>query len=70
MKLSVPNELFFTVFLGKENASKRMRDIFEEFYEDTNKAFTRIQPKAMYDRESKEHIIYKDKPQENIITWN
>lgn len=70
MKLSVPNELFFTVFLGKEKSSKRMRDIFEEYYGNIEKTFTRIQPKAMYDGESKEHIMYKDKPQENAITWN
>ena len=70
MKISVPNELFFTVFFGKENASKRMRDIFEEFYGDIGKAFTGIEPKTMYNSEPKENTIYKDKPQENAITWN
>ena len=48
MKLSVPNELFFTVFLGKEDSSKRMRDIFEEFYGEMGKAFTVTDPKEIY----------------------
>lgn len=70
MKIRAHNELVFTVFFGQENASKRMQNVFEETYNGINKAFTRIQPKAMYDGELKEHMIYDEKPQENIITWN
>ena len=57
MKISVPNELFFTVFFGEKNTSKRMRDIFEEFYENIDKAFTVVKPRIMYDGESKEQTV-------------
>lgn len=63
MKLRVPNELFFTVFFGKENASKRMRDIFEEFYGNANEAFTDTHPKEIYDSEAQEKY-------ERIVKWN
>lgn len=33
---------------GKENASKRMRDIFEEEYGEMGKAFANIEPKEIY----------------------
>ena len=70
MKLSVPNELFFTVFLGKEESSKRMRDIFEEYYGNINQAFTGLDPMSIYDSKSKKYTVNENKPQENILTWN
>lgn len=54
MKIWVPNELIFTVLLGKENASKRMRDIFEKYYSEINKAFTGIEPEAMRNKGTNE----------------
>lgn len=54
MKIWVPNELIFTVLLGKENASKRMRDIFEKYYGEIDKAFTGIEPEAMRDKGTNE----------------
>lgn len=62
MRIRAHNELVFTVFFGQENASKRMQNVFEETYDGTNKVFTGIRPKTMYNRESKENTIYKDKP--------
>lgn len=63
MRLSVPNELFFTVFFGKENASKRMRDIFEEFYGNIDKAFTNTEPKEIYNSRAQDKY-------EHEIKWN
>lgn len=57
MKLSVPNELFFTVFFGEKYASKRMRDIFEEFYENIDKAFTTVKPEMVYGSNLQERTI-------------
>ena len=34
-----------------------MRDIFEEFYENIDKAFTAVKPRIMYDGESKEQTV-------------
>lgn len=60
MKIRAHNELVFTVFFGKEKASKRMRDIFEEFYGNIDKAFTPVKPKTMYDSKSQEHTIIEN----------
>lgn len=49
MKIWAPNELVLTVLLGKENASKRMRDIFEKYYGEIDKAFTGIEPEVIPD---------------------
>lgn len=63
MKIWIPNELVFTVFFEKANASERMRDIFEEEYGKIGKAFTSIKPKIAYDAEVQDN--YK-----NTIIWN
>lgn len=60
MKIWVPNELIFTVLLGKENASKRMRDIFEKYYGEINKAFTGIEPEVMRDKGANETSLEWD----------
>lgn len=52
MKIWVPNELILTVLLGKENASKRMRDIFEKYYGEIDKAFTGIEPEVLNNKET------------------
>lgn len=70
VKISVPNELFFTVFLGKEKASKHMRDIFEEYYGNINQAFTGLEPRSIYNSKPKEYIVNENKSQRNIIKWN
>lgn len=60
MKIWIPNELVFTVFFGKVNASERMRDIFEEEYGRIDKAFTNIQPETVYEdniQNNREHAI-------------
>lgn len=57
MKIRAHNELVFTVFFREKNASKRMRDIFKETYGRMDKAFTGIEPKAIYDSGSKEYTI-------------
>ena len=48
MKIRAHNELVFTVFFGKENASERMREIFTDVYGDINKAFTSTEPNTTY----------------------
>lgn len=62
MKIWIPNELVFTVFFGKGDASERMRDIFEEEYGEIGKAFTSNKPKIAYDEVQDNY--------KNTITWN
>lgn len=57
MNIRAHNELVFTVFFGKERASKRMRDIFTDVYGDIDKVFTTIKPKAVYYSELEEQTI-------------
>ena len=57
MKIWVPNELIFTVLLGKENASKRMRDIFEKYYGDIDRAFTGIEPEVLKNKKTNDSSI-------------
>lgn len=63
MKLSVPNELFFTVFFEKEDVSKRIRDIFEEFYGEMDRAFTKTEPKEIYNSMTQDKYKHE-------IKWN
>lgn len=60
MKIRVLNELLFTVFFGRENASENMKSIFNEVYGDFNRMFTEIEPT----------VVYKNKMHTNNIKWN
>lgn len=57
MKIRTHNELVFTVFFGKEKASERIKNVFEESYDNIDKAFTTVKPKAVYYSELEEQTI-------------
>lgn len=63
MKIRVPNELVFTVFFGKENASERIKNIFEKVYGDVDKAFKNSNPKVAYDSKTQNNC------KNSNLTW-
>lgn len=60
MKIWVSNELILTVLLGKENASKRMKGIFEKYYGDIDKAFTGVEPEIISNKGTNENSLKWD----------
>lgn len=63
MKIRVPNELVFTVFFGKENASERIKNIFEKVYGDIDKAFKNSNTKVAYDSKTQNNC------ENSNLTW-